>query len=82
MAFILFKCQQQLVREGEVARIFTRQGHINQVSTTGETDLQGKAMIGLGSTQVEVAPRYILLTLFTLLNLFTLFILFKLLFTA
>ena len=50
MTFVLFQCQQhscpnwqQLVRQGEVAWIFTRQGHINQVSQRPDwrSDLQG-----------------------------------------
>ena len=69
-AFVLFQCQQcgfcfdlasttwlsKLVRQGEVVWIFTRQGHISQVSQRALTqcsgewlrDGQGKAMIGLG----------------------------------
>ena len=63
MVFVLFQCQQydcqnwhQLVRQREVAWLFeslreySRHGHINQVSTTGESErLTDKAMIGLGS---------------------------------
>ena len=40
------------VNFGEVVLIFTRQGHISQVSTRARCDGQGKAMIGLWSDKI------------------------------
>ena len=50
-----------------VAQIFTCQGHINQFSTSGETDWRtdrhNKAMIGLGSDFIKKIPNWMTLSL-------------------
>ena len=43
MFFIFLQHQQQLVKQGEVAWISTRQIYINQISTKSETDFTGEA---------------------------------------